>query len=164
MIYFMREGDDGPIKVARAKDPHARLMKLQPGHSTQLHVIARFPGGLHREKLIHRELAAYAQGAKWYSPAAADAVAACIARLRNPKYEVQLRPKRTFAVLRRDTEDSPTDPCPFCGSPHWHGETDGHRVADCNVKSSGFLAEITVRDGTVLRQSDGYIVRTRPAA
>lgn len=72
---------------------------------------------------------------------------------------------KTFLVLWRLTEDDPTSPCLFCGSAHIHGESDGHRVAHCGngvkAKPAGcFLQEARV-GSFLLRQADGYIIRTR---
>jgi hypothetical protein len=50
-------------------------------------------------------------------------------------------------VLYRQTEDGPTEPCPYCKRPHFHGAGDGHRVAHCSAPR--------------VDASKGYIVRTR---
>lgn len=68
-------------------------------------------------------------------------------------YEVE--GNRARLVLYRDSEGGPTDPCPFCGSRHWHGAGDGHRAAHCTA-----AGEVAI-GGVVLRSDDGYVVRTR---
>jgi len=55
--------------------------------------------------------------------------------------------KSTIPILYRDTSCSPTDPCPFCGKRHQHGNTDGYRVAHCVLKSHS--------------NNDAYILKTR---
>ena len=64
---------------------------------------------------------------------------------------------RSWTVLWRDSEDSKTDHCPFCGERHIYGIGDGHRGAHC----TGGKTEIYAKDGTVLYQKHGYIIRTR---
>lgn len=68
-------------------------------------------------------------------------------------------------VLWRQTEDDPLGPCLFCGRRHIHGEGDGHRGSHCNngcasIPKGCFLR--VARVGLlVLREEDGYIVKTR---
>jgi hypothetical protein len=80
-----------------------------------------------------------------------------------PTYEtIQSRP---YAVLWRDTPESKTDPCPFCGKEHIHSggaDGDGHRVAHCG--KDNVREEAQAEDGTVLRRSHGYIIRSRRQA
>jgi hypothetical protein len=73
-----------------------------------------------------------------------------------------------FAILWRDSEDAPCEPCPFCGRRHTHGKGDGHRVPHCSDENGHSLMfgeerTVTAYDGTVLRQRDGYIVQPRQA-
>jgi hypothetical protein len=83
------------------------------------------------------------------------------------QYEVDSEGRKQ-AVIFRETERSSTYPCPFCGKKHFHGIGDGERVAHCVPprdrkgarKNKKYKSEVTAPDGTVLRKSDGYIVRT----
>jgi hypothetical protein len=54
-----------------------------------------------------------------------------------------------FPVLYRDTEDSTTDPCPYCGNGHYHGKGDGHRVSHCPRPHT---------------DNKGYVIKTRNKA
>ena len=67
--------------------------------------------------------------------------------------------ERAFAILYRDTESAPTDPCPFCGCCHSHGSGDGFRVAHC--MKDGAVVFVVAQDGTKMYQKDGYIIKTR---
>lgn len=40
-------------------------------------------------------------------------------------------PDFVLPILYRDTPYTHTDPCPFCGEEHFHGDTDGHRALHC---------------------------------
>ena len=64
------------------------------------------------------------------------------------------------AVLFRSAgnDSSKCDPCPFCGFGHNHGEGDGHRAPHCYKP----VKEVTATDGTIVKEEDGYIVRTKP--
>ncbi len=159
IVYFMQEGHDGPVKIGRASHPDALRAKLQPGHLKPLRVIATFPGDAARERIIHRDLKPFRLEGKWYSPA--RKLFQYIETLRNPICEFDKKHHHAWAVLERETEEDPTDPCPFCGRQHRHGISDSHRVAHCNPNHPGVLQQITRKDGTVLRMADGYILRTR---
>lgn len=71
----------------------------------------------------------------------------------------------SFAVLWRDSEQSQTDVCPFCSKRHFHGVGDGHRSAHCEKvwqkNGEKIKSEVSAEDGTVLKQQDGYIIKTR---
>lgn len=63
-----------------------------------------------------------------------------------------------YLVLRRKKGKEETVPCPFCGTGHIHGRSDGHRIAHC--ASSLQHEYVTAPDGTILYQKHGYILRT----
>ncbi len=155
MIYFLQQGKDGPVKVGKSVDPHARIRSLQTGSSEPLRVLAFAPGDERRESEIHRRLKPHRIRGEWYQPS--PDVFALIAEIQTPEYKVL--DARAYAVLRRSSVGSPTRPCPFCGIPHSHGEGDGHRVAHC---ADG--AQDEVKSGDIsLRRADGYIVLTDDA-
>lgn len=64
---------------------------------------------------------------------------------------------RAILYRKGNGEKYETDPCPFCGLKHVHGDGDGHRAAHCYKPEK----EATATDGTIVRESDGYIVRTK---
>jgi len=153
MIYFIRESDNGPIKVGVTKRPETRLKSLQTGNPRPLKLISILPGYAAKEKKIKSDLKVHSINGEWFNPA--PHVLEYIADIQYSKYE--LHDGSSFAVLSRDMERSKTDPCPFCSKTHIHGFGDGHRGADC----SGYTQDAKAKDGTVLNKEKGYIVRTR---
>jgi len=154
MVYFIQCGIDGPIKIGCAIEPWRRIKQLQTASHEELVLLKSIPGGRKREAEIKKVLITHRKRGEWYEPV--HKVLTFIKSLDEAEYEVI--EYRAYAVLRRDTEDGKTDACPFCGVRHIHGIGDGHRVAHC--ATFGTVAE--VKSGAVtLRQSDGYIVRTR---
>jgi hypothetical protein len=66
--YFIREGEDGPIKVGHATDPEVRPGQLQVGNSRRLTLIVAFPGGSAREQELLREHAVDRLVGEWLEP------------------------------------------------------------------------------------------------
>lgn len=65
--------------------------------------------------------------------------------------------KTPVLVLNRKSNMTQTEKCGFCGHKHEHGTDDGHRVAHCGDDAK---IEITAHDGTILKRSNGYVIRT----
>ena len=116
-------------------------------------MIAVIPGTHKLETTIHKELKEYNIHGEWFKPD--PKVLEYIENIQVADYESD--GKRSWAILWRDTVDSKTDHCPFCGERHIHGIGDGHRVAHCINKGG----KIKAKDGTVLYQEHGYIIKTR---
>jgi Meiotically up-regulated gene 113 len=155
MVYFIQAGVNGEIKIGFAIEPWKRIKQLQTGNHVRLTMLKVIPGDRKRETQIHHLLSVHRKHGDWFHPTVE--VLEFIKKLDDVEYEVQ--GVRAYAVLRRDTEESETDPCPFCGRGHVHGKGDGHRVAHC--ADLGAREEIRAKDGIRLRQSDGYLIRTR---
>lgn len=153
MIYFIQEGNKGPVKIGYAIDPKARLKQLQTGNSEKLLILKVIPGDEQRESKIHGSLEQFRKRGEWFFTT--KEVLDFINKLDEPEFE--LLKGKAYVVLRRKDEDSDTEPCPFCGLRHSHGSGDGHRVAHCY--GSDIRQEIQL-DGVTLRKRDGYIVRT----
>ena len=151
----MQAGINGKIKVGFSVSPQARLRGLQTGNHEPLTIIKAVPGDRKREQEVKNHLSQHKLRGEWYEPA--PEVLQFIEQLNEPEYVVI--DLRAYAVLRRDTESSPTDACPFCGTKHRHGLGDGHRTAHC--ASDEFISEVKMQNGITLRKSDGYIVETR---
>ena len=71
-------------------------------------------------------------------------------------------------IWHNDSEPFITDYCPFCGERHPYSDEDGWTEVWCfdqplfkNQLSFPKLETRTTVEGIVLKQSDGYIVRTR---
>lgn len=152
MIYFVRRGQDGPIKIGFALDPRVRIRALQTASPEPLLVLGLVPGGSSREAEIHRQLREYRINREWFAPA--REVFALLSQLQTPEYRVVNY--RAYAVLRRPSEDAPSRPCPFCGSPHTHGKEDGHRIVHCGDNAQAQIHS----ENVTLRREDGYYVET----
>lgn len=68
-IYFIQEGDEGPIKIGHAKHPIDRLISLQTGNPSELKLRACFPGYVRDEIALHKEFEAYRIRGEWFEPA-----------------------------------------------------------------------------------------------
>lgn len=67
-------------------------------------------------------------------------------------------------LLWRDSQNSLTDVCPFCGVRHLHGLFDGHRVAHCVSEDHGKTDMVISINGVTLCAANGYFLRTRTEA
>lgn len=156
MIYFIQVQKGGPIKIGMAANPMHRLKQLQVANHEKLHLLKAISGGAVLEKKIHRDLKRFRRTGEWFEPSAE--VLAYVRDVRSPdEQDYEIHDGLAYAVLWRDKERSLTDPCPFCGKRHQHGLTDGHRGIHCHKGSIMALS----RDGTILLQERGYILRTR---
>lgn len=54
-VYFIGEGDDGPVKIGSAKDPITRLRQMQTGNSRRLKVEYVLLGDAFLERLLHEQ-------------------------------------------------------------------------------------------------------------
>ena len=68
MIYFIRAGSRGPIKIGFASDVAARMASLQTASPVPLVLIGAIPGGLKLEKQIHAEVAEARLTGEWFKP------------------------------------------------------------------------------------------------
>ncbi len=153
MIYFIRMGSNGPIKIGFSVEPKRRLRQLQTASPTRLLLLAVVPGELTDELAIHRRLRRYRGEGEWFENGAE--VLSLLAELEDVEYEVL--DDRAYAVLRRTDSADATHTCAFCGRTHKHGQGDGHRIAHC-VRT--IRSEVQAADGTILNVKDGYIVKT----
>lgn len=70
-VYFIQEGERGPVKIGRAKDLLKRIETLQIGNSRELKLIAKLPCQSERqahemEQRIHRRLARFRVRGEWF--------------------------------------------------------------------------------------------------
>jgi len=177
MVYFIQQGENGPIKIGTANDPKKRLKELQTGNPSRLYLLGMVRGSTEREHHLHKRLTEHQTREKgeWFDPT--DEVFAVIEEAReNDEVEFErLGGDRIYPVLYRDTADADTDPCPYCGTKHIHGTGDGHRVAHCPTppreNRHQFEKEtgqeewyIVAADGRIVTRDRGYIVRSRTRA
>jgi hypothetical protein len=67
MIYMIRVGDDGPVKIGLTTSPPIkRLRGLQTGHSQRLHIIRLFEGGRCEEVRLHLRFADVRTVGEWF--------------------------------------------------------------------------------------------------
>ena len=73
-----------------------------------------------------------------------------------------------YLVLHRDYKNEMTYTCSFCGKKHEHVWEDGLKKAACSHAFGdvfenllGQKAVFAAKDGTILKASDGYIIRSR---
>lgn len=80
-----------------------------------------------------------------------------------PDFEIQDGKK--YAIIYQKKGNEYTDPCPFCGKPHIHGNGDGHRIAHCKqeIKRGRLIQPIPdsclLSDGSKAFQEDGYLLK-----
>ena len=154
MIYFIQEGDNGPIKIGKAGSVERRQKGLQIAHHKELFILQVIPGGAERENKIKKDLIEYKIRGEWFQPT--PEVFEYMRSVKYPEYE--LDGGIPYAVLYREDGKAKTEFCPFCGKRHIHGGIgDGHSLAHCTDGSK----EITAEDGTVLFKDRGYLLRVK---
>lgn len=68
-IYFIQEGDDGPVKIGSTTEPAKRLSYLQVGNPTELHLIGAWPDTEPgEERDLHVFLAGERLRGEWFRP------------------------------------------------------------------------------------------------
>jgi hypothetical protein len=68
MIYMIRAGEDGPVKIGfTASDATKRLRGLQTSHSQRLSIIRLFEGDMADEKRLHIMFADLRRSGEWFN-------------------------------------------------------------------------------------------------
>ncbi len=155
MVYFIQAGENGPIKIGASAVPQIHLDRLQQGNHEELKIVAEIPGERNLEKKVRADLEAFERGRQWFYPT--DEVLDYIEKMQLIEYDMV--DGVPLAILWRDSEDSETDHCPFCGERHKHEGKDGHYEAVCAKAWLSHQRES--KDCTILKREDGYIIRTR---
>src|ERR1043166_2341981 len=65
-VYFIRVGQDGPVKIGRANNPTQRLIDLQVSHYEELRLIRTVPGNKGVERWMQQRFAADRIRGEWY--------------------------------------------------------------------------------------------------
>jgi len=65
-VYFIRAGEDGPVKIGYAANVAARLATLQSAHFADLIVIREMPGKSQQEAWLHRYFREYRIRREWF--------------------------------------------------------------------------------------------------
>jgi len=67
IVYFIRCGDSGPIKIGyTAKPINGRLNGMQCGNPEPLHLLATMPGDRGLEQSLHELFAVHRQAREWF--------------------------------------------------------------------------------------------------
>lgn len=67
MIYFLRAGPDGPVKIGWSSDPQKRAKLLQCGNPQGFELIRTLEAPRWAESWFHRCFASLAVGGEWFS-------------------------------------------------------------------------------------------------
>lgn len=67
-IYFLQQGDDGPIKIGYTKDLLARIKDLQVGSPYELKLILSFRGFPEKERELHAKFREHRMSGEWFTP------------------------------------------------------------------------------------------------
>ena len=65
-VYFIQEGQRGPVKIGRAVDPERRIRQLQTGNPTTLGLRHVLPGGPKLESALHRRFEPARIRGEWF--------------------------------------------------------------------------------------------------
>ncbi len=67
-VYFVQQGEDGPIKIGLSVDPEKRLSSLQVSTSEPLYLRAATPGDWSVEEGLHQHFAHLHIQGEWFRP------------------------------------------------------------------------------------------------
>lgn len=67
MIYFIRDGEEGPVKIGYSKDVAERLVALKSVCGKQLRVLRVIEGDFSKEKSLHRQFAELRLRGEWFT-------------------------------------------------------------------------------------------------
>ncbi|MDD2468550.1 MAG: GIY-YIG nuclease family protein [Desulfobulbus sp.] len=154
-IYFMQNGEKGPIKIGITFDVQRRLAQAQTFNYQPITLLGEIPGDQRLETALLNRFSSYHLSGEWF--AFNDELYNLARGIFDVEYDKH--GERNYLVLYRQRTMAKTDPCPFCLAPHNHGDGDGHRVAHC-LPQHGRTSIVTI-DGTVLHRDHGYIIKSR---
>jgi hypothetical protein len=65
-VYFIRAGENGPVKIGHGNVPEQRLDAMQTGNHEILRIIRLMPGSMRIEALVHARFAPLKIRGEWY--------------------------------------------------------------------------------------------------
>lgn len=65
-IYFIRAGEDGPVKIGTTEDLAARMRDLQVGNHEELRLVRTIEGGAGHEQFLHRRFGHLRIRGEWF--------------------------------------------------------------------------------------------------
>ena len=111
-LYFVRMGDEGPIKIGRSKDVSKRIKGLQVGSPMWVEKLAVLPGEGPHERVWHKAFADHKMRGEWFEPDASLLLSIKLAT-ENKRWWDHLWPPTTFA-WSEDPSEHDEDIC------DWH--------------------------------------------
>lgn len=154
-IYFMQNGEKGPIKIGVTFNVQRRLAQAQTFNYQRITLLGSVPGNQRLETVLLKRFSPYHLSGEWF--AFNDELYNLAKGIFDVEYEKI--GEQNYLVLYRQTTMAETDPCPFCLASHSHGDGDGHRVAHCLPQYG--RSSIVTTDGTILHRDHGYIIKAR---
>lgn len=79
-VYFVQQGNDGPIKIGVSGNVDKRIRSLSTSSPLPLRLLAVLPGGRGEEQELHKRLAAHRLGGEWFAPVPAVLAVAGLCR------------------------------------------------------------------------------------
>ena len=68
MVYFIQQGECGPIKIGQSHTPNDRLKRLRKTIKEKLSIILVVDGHFTSEYALHEYLKEYCIGGEWFKP------------------------------------------------------------------------------------------------
>lgn len=69
MIYFIQQGDSGPIKIGYTNNISKRINALQSSSPEKLHLLGAIEGDKDRERVLQKFFHAHKMQGEWFKPA-----------------------------------------------------------------------------------------------
>ena len=66
MIYFVRAGENGPIKIGHANDVASRIATMQSGNHETLILVREIEGDTRTERALHKRFVDYHIAREWF--------------------------------------------------------------------------------------------------
>ena len=154
-IYFLQTTDKGPIKIGLTRNIERRLKQAQTFNHEEIKLIGHMLGHQRLETELLSRFSLFHIRGEWFSYN--DELNNLARGIYDGEYLTDNG--RHYLVLYRDTQQSATDPCPFCCLRHNHGIGDGHRGEHC-PSNSGREA-VSSPSGQVLYRKHGYFIKTK---
>jgi hypothetical protein len=131
-LYFMQNGEKGPIKIGITSNVQRRLTQAQTFNYQPITLLGYVLVTQSLETALLNRFSAYRMRGEWF------AFNDELYNLARGIFDVEYKKHndRNYLVLYRQTPESRTDPCPFCFALHNHSIGDGHRVKHCHPKYS----------------------------
>ncbi|WP_181421657.1 GIY-YIG nuclease family protein [Curtobacterium sp. MCBD17_030] len=68
VVYFVQQGNSGPIKIGCTRNLKSRVNSLQTSSAEPLNVLGTVPGGFELERQMHEALSPHRLSGEWFAP------------------------------------------------------------------------------------------------